>query len=308
MYESVFIALKTTLSMFAYAVPGYYLTKSKKISENTIASFAILLVYICAPFQILDTMTSVDRSPYNTKYLFIMLGMSFFFMSVMLAAAYFVLRNKQHETRYRICTIATALGNCGFMGIPLLRALLPEYPEACTFASMYFISMNTIMWTVASSIIAHDPEYIKPQKILLNPSTFAMAFGLAIYLGRIPLAPEVRTVIETLSKMSTPLCMLILGMRLGVVPLLPIFTDKLQYIAVGCKLFIFPLLTLGLCKLLPLDPNFVRGLYIICCVPVGNVVLSFSEMLGEGQDTAANVVLLSTILSTITIPIMLLLV
>ena len=38
------------------------------------------------------------------------------------------------------------------------------------------------------------------------------------------------------------------------------------------------------------------------------LVLSFAELLGEGQDTAANIVLLSTLLSMLTIPLMLLIV
>ena len=50
------------------------------------------------------------------------------------------------------------------------------------------------------------------------------------------------------------------------------------------------------------------GIYIICCAPTGNMVLSFAELLGEGQDTAANVVLLSTLLSMLTIPLMLMLI
>ncbi len=55
-----------------------------------------------------------------------------------------------------------------------------------------------------------------------------------------------------------------------------------------------------------MERQYVQTIYIICCVPVGNLVLSFSEVLGEGQDVAANVVLLSTFLSMVTIPLMLL--
>jgi predicted permease len=40
--------------------------------------------------------------------------------------------------------------------------------------------------------------------------------------------------------------------------------------------------------------------------PVASVVLNFSEMLGQGQKTAANLVLLGTGLSAITIPLMVL--
>jgi predicted permease len=35
-------------------------------------------------------------------------------------------------------------------------------------------------------------------------------------------------------------------------------------------------------------------------------VLNFAEMLGEGQETAANLVLLSTLFSALTIPVMVL--
>ena len=68
------------------------------------------------------------------------------------------------------------------------------------------------------------------------------------------------------------------------------------------------LIVLSVLSLMPLERDFVRGVYVLCCVPVGNLVLSFAEMLGEGQDVAANVVLLSTILSMVTIPLMLLIV
>jgi predicted permease len=46
---------------------------------------------------------------------------------------------------------------------------------------------------------------------------------------------------------------------------------------------------------------------MVAC-PVASVVLNFAEMLGEGQETAANLMLLGTSLSVLTIPVMVLLV
>ena len=74
------------------------------------------------------------------------------------------------------------------------------------------------------------------------------------------------------------------------------------------KLIVFPLLALAVCSILPLEREYAVGIYILGCAPVGNMVLSFAELLGEGQDTAANVVLLSTLLSMVTIPLMLILI
>ena len=173
---------------------------------------------------------------------------------------------------------------------------------------MFFMAMNILMWTLVSFIITRDRRYISLKKVFVNPSVIAMGVALVLFFGRIRITGQISDMVTTLSRMSTVLCMLILGMRLAVVPFKPIFTSKLQYMAVALKLFVFPLFALAVCSLLPVERNFVLSIYIICCAPTGNLVLSFAEILGEGQDTAANVVLLSTLLSMITIPLMLLIV
>jgi predicted permease len=164
------------------------------------------------------------------------------------------------------------------------------------------------MWTMVSFIITRDKKFISIKKIALNPSVVAMYIALVLFFSRIKLTGQVADMVTLLSKMCTPLCMLILGMRLALVPIKPMFTSGVQYAALILKLIVFPLVTLAICSLLPVEREFVIGLYILGCAPVGNMVLSFAELLGEGQDTAANVVLLSTLLSMLTIPVMLLII
>ena len=57
------------------------------------------------------------------------------------------------------------MGNCGFMGIPLLEALLPGYPQAVAFAAMFFMAYNILMWTMVSFMITRDRHYISIKKI-----------------------------------------------------------------------------------------------------------------------------------------------
>jgi predicted permease len=49
-------------------------------------------------------------------------------------------------------------------------------------------------------------------------------------------------------------------------------------------------------------------MYILACCPVAVVALNFAEMLGGGQKETANTVLLGTLGSIATLPLMLLLV
>lgn len=302
------VTLITVAIMLLYAIPGYLLVKSRLIPKESIPSFATLLLYLLSPFQTLYAMQQIEYSPYMLKYLGIALALGIVLMGGSLTLIYFLTRKKQQLVPYRICTAAAVMGNCGFMGIPLLEALLPHYPQAVGFTSMFFVSYNVLMWTLVSFIITRDKRYISAKKIVLNPSVIAMFFALILFFSRVRLTGQIGDMVSLLSKMSTPVCMLILGMRFALVPVKPMFTSPLQYVAVAVKLVIFPLIALAICSVLPVERDFAIGMYIICCAPTGNMVLSFAELLGEGQDTAANVVLLSTLLSVLTIPLMLLIV
>jgi len=302
------VTLTTVVIMFLYAVPGYLMMKTRLLKPDAIAPTVTILLYLCSPFQTIYTMQQIEYSPQTLGELGIMAALTLGLMGLMLSAVYFVLRKKQQNVIYRICTAASACGNVGFIGIPLLQALLPDYPRAVAFSSVFSVTMNILMWTVVSFIITRDRKYMSARKIFINPMSLSMVAALILYFGRVRFSGQLDGMISLVGRMATPLCMLILGMRLALMPVKPIFTRPIQYLAIGLKMIVFPLAALGVCRLIGLDQNFTRCVYILCCVPVASVVLSFAEMLGEGQDTAANVMLLSTILSMATIPVMALIV
>ena len=302
------VTLTTVAIMLLYTVPGYLLMKKGLVNKGSITTLATILLYVCSPMQVIYCIQQVEFSAYMLKYMVISLVLGLALMGGMMLILFLLTRKKQADITYRICTVAAAMGNCGFMGVPLLEALMPEYPQAMGFAAMFFVSYNILMWTLVSFIITRDKKYISIKKILLNPSVIAMAFGMLLFFARIRITGQLGDVVTLLNKMCTPICMLILGMRLALVPLKPIFSQPLQYASVAIKLVVFPLFALALMSLMPFERNYIIGNYILCAAPVGNMVLSFAELLGEGQDTAANVVILSTLLSLLSIPLMMLIV
>lgn len=302
------ITLTTVVVMLLYCIPGYLLVKFKKVPQAAIPHFATFLVYVCTPFQIVYAMQQVTYSPYMARYMAISLALAILLSAIMLGLTWLIFRKRLDQAPYRICVCASGLGNVGFMGLPLLQALMPEYPQIQSFASMFFLSLNIIMWSFGSWVMTGDRRYMSVKKAFVNPAGIAVAVGLILFFGRITLPGQWGGMVELIGRMATPVCMLILGMRLSLVPVRPMFTSPIQYLTVLLKLVAFPLLTLAILSPLPLERNFVRGVYVMACTPVANLVLSFSEMLGEGQDVAANVVLLSTLLSMATIPLMLLLI
>ena len=306
---SFFAALTTVGVMLFYAVPGFLLVKSKLIGSDGISNFAKLLMYVCSPMLVIYSFINVEFS----FALVGKMGIAFVFaMSIMLLFVIlfsFVFKKKKDEdAKYRIYTLATVFPNCAFMGVPILQAVLPQYPEALAFSVMFSMALNISAWTVGSFVITGDKKYIRPRKVFLNPQIFAMVVAIPLFIFGVELPTQLDGMITLLGKMSTPLCMLIMGMRLATTPVKGIFLKPMQYLIIGIKQLLLPLIVFGILLLLPLDKNMENTMYIIFACPVASVILSFAEMLGQGQRDAANMVLLGTSLSALTIPIMCLLI
>lgn len=301
------ITLIAVAVLLAATVPGYFLIKKKVLSEECIPGFSKVLVYICQPCLAVYTFKSAEYSPERLVDVGIFAILAALVPSVMLGGAYLILRKRcEREVIYRVITIACAFGNCAFFGIPIIEALFaPEVAkEVILYTTVYSVMMNITGWTVGSAIIARDTRYISIKKILVNPATIGMAVALLLYIPEIPIQKDLFSMIASGAKMATPLSMLVMGMRLATMRLGSLFTDYRKYLTVAAKQLLMPFIAFLAVWLLPIDPTLGSVFFVISACPVAAVVLSYSEMVGEGQKDAAALLLLGTLLSVVTLPIM----
>ena len=308
MLTTFLIALGVVSTMLLYAMPGFILIKTKIVKKDQISAFAKLLMYVCSPCLVFNSLTRNEFSVSLVKEMLI--GFVFIFLAFLLGllAFRFIFKRKSNDVKYRIYNLATTLANCAFMGVPVLEALFPDYPQAIAFSAMASMALNILGWSVASYIISQDKKYISVKKILLNPAVIALFVAIPFFVFKIQIPDLINNMIVLLAKMSTPLCMLIMGMRLACVSPKKVFLVPAQYLIVAIKQIIFPLVSFLILLLIPLDERMKASIYILMACPVASVVLSFSEMIGEGQEQASSLVLLGTLLSAITIPVMTLLI
>lgn len=303
---SFFITLTSVAIMLCYAIPGFIFVKSKKVSPDAIPAFANVLMYLCSPCLTIYSFTKADFTYSLVKDIIILFVCSIIVQIAILAFFYILLRKKIENVKYRIYIIATTLGNCAFMGVPLLEAVMPDYSEAIIMSVVFYVGMNLIGWTLASAIITNDMKYVSVKKALFNPVILSLLIAIPLFVTHTKLPLQVNGIITLVGRMSTPMCMLIMGMRLATVELKSLFTDVFQYATVFIKQIIMPFIGLGLICLFPVSSDLKRTMFILCATPIASVVLNFAEMLGTGQKVAANLVLLGTLLSVITIPLMML--
>lgn len=293
--------------MLAYAVPGFLLLKTKAVKADAISAFAKLLVYACAPALSLYSFSRATYTPELNGMMWICFATSFGLILLFFLLFRLGLIKLKEDVRWRVFNVSVALGNVGFFGIPLLEHCLPDHPEVLIFSEVMSLAMNMIAWTLGLSLVSGDAKYMKPLKIITVPSFLAMLVAYPMFLNGWSFPPQIESAIELLGRMSTPLCMVIMGMRLATVSIKELVTDWRSLLASLIKLTVFPLAMLGVMLMLPVEPFVRAAMFLVACCPSATVMLSLCEIINHGQKSAANTVLISTLLSVITIPLMILL-
>ena len=302
------IALIAVAVLLLATVPGYIMMKRKMLDESCIAGFSKVLLFVCQPCLSVYTFTSATISTEKLIDMGIFAALTVAIFLIVLGGAFFLLRGKYDEPIYRIVTIATTFANCAFFGIPIIEALLPyAASELLIYTTVFAVVMNVIGWTLGAAIISRNAEYISVKKIFLNPAIIGLAVAFVIYAFSIPIEGDLESMIVTTGRMSTPLSMLIMGMRLATMKIRSLFTDLRVYLTIAVKQIVMPLVGFGLVYFLPISSDVKQTFFIICACPVASVVLNFAEIVGSGQREAAKMLLLGTILSIATLPPMMLL-
>ena len=307
--STLLVSLIAVGVLLLVAVPGFILMKRKMLSEACIPGFSKVLLFVCQPCLAVYTFMQLEFSLEMLKNLGIFALLIAAIHAIMLSGSYLVLRKKYVQSVYRIITIGTTFGNCAFFGIPIIEALMPEVAsEVIVYTTVYAVVMNILGWTVGSAIISGDSKYISVKKIFLNPATIGLVVALLFYVLGVDLGTEVSSMIQVTGKSATPISMVVMGMRLATMDLKRVFADVRIYLAILVKQIVMPLITFGIIMLLPfVDLNLRMVLFITTACPAASIVLNFAEIVGEGQDSAANLVLVSTILSILTLPLAMLL-
>ena len=173
-----------------------------------------------------------------------------------------------------------------------------------------------------------------PLKAIYHPVTIAAALGLCFFLlqnlipalknflpdvalaqGKLTVANCVpRIVVEALTMLKglvAPLSMVVIGLRLADMSFKGMLKDKYMYLFLALRHIILPLAVIGVVKLvgllLPLAPEVGMVTVILASAPAATSATMFAEMYDCDANYVSRIVTVSTLLSIVTMPLMLLL-
>lgn len=211
----------------------------------------------------------------------------------------------------KIYTYGLAFANFGFMGIPIVSALFPQY-------EMYYIIFTLPLWTfiyvwgVPSLLMGKEGGSVKDKlKALVNPMFIALLIGAVIGISGLKLPDFVVSAVNTCGSCMSPLAMIITGMTFANMNVRKVLSDKSIYFISVIRLVILPLLFGGIylltTKLLSLDVPEYFFICMLCAqaMPLGLNTVVVPAAYGKDTSVAAGMALISHAISIITIPIIL---
>lgn len=298
------VAFSNVLVTLFYILPGFIICKIKKASADHLPTLSGVLIYGCGPCMTVSAFLALDFSLRELANMGLFFVASLLLQAAFMALLFLIFCRGNGEMKYRILALGSVLGNVGFFGLPIVKALLPENPEVMCYAAVYVISMNILVFTVGVFFLTGKKESMTLRAAILNPTMLGFSIGLVLYiLGANRFMPSLLTdSIGLLGNMTTPLCMIILGIRLATVPLKRLFTRPVVYLTCVGKLLLFPLFCYAAVMFLPLAPSFKASMLILSATPCASIIFNMAEIHRSETELSANCVLVSTLICFLTIP------
>jgi malate permease and related proteins len=198
----------------------------------------------------------------------------------------------------------TIFSNCGFMGYPIIESVYGK--EGVFYAAIFNIPFNILIWTIGVALFTNRKDLKNIKSIILNPGIVSVAIGLVFFVFSIKLPVPIYNTLDLVGRITTPLSMIVIGAMLGEISLKEIFIGKELYYASFIRLIVVPLAGLAIFKYFGVEGMLLGIPVLILAMPGAANTALIAEKYGSNSIFASRAVFLTTVLSLLTIPLVIL--
>lgn len=290
--------------MFIIMSIGILCYRKKMISENTGAELSKFLLMIVNPCVILSAF-QIEYKPELASGLVISLILAIISNTLGVIIATLFIRKNPERKEYIVERFAVVFSNCGFMGIPLIQAVVGDI--GVFYASTYVAVFNLFTWTYGVSIMKGKMSLKDIIKVLISAPIISIVVGIAIFLFSIKLPVIIAKPIEFISALNTPLAMIVTGIYLARTNIKNALKNVRIFIVSALRLLIVPAVMLAIFVFIDASNELFAALLIANMIatacPTASSTLMMSRMFERNAEYASMIITVSTLLSIITIPV-----
>jgi malate permease and related proteins len=297
--------LQAVIPVFAIAAVGLFIRKLNWLTEEADQSLVRVTVNLLMPCLILDSaLGNPALAQFGNLLLAPALGIATVAVGIVLAYYARPLHGISDGRQRRTYAVAVGMHNYGYVPLPLALLLFDKQTAGVLF--LHVVGVEVAMWTMGVLVISGSSSRFDWRKIINGP---LIAIILALLLNALGWNSRVPTVVNTtmhwLGQCSIPMALILIG---------AIMADHLKEFhsshgwrviasSVLLRLAVLPLLFLLAARYLPTTLELKRVLVLEAAMPAAVFPIVLSKHYGGDPPTAMRVVLGTTVVGLITIPL-----
>ena len=300
------ILLKQMLVLFIMMLVGVYCRKCGIFNDEANKRISSLVVNVANPALILSSSINQEAVIEGMEFVKTFILAWGMFAVVMIVAHFIPKIIRADVSEYGTYKTMTIFSNIGFMGFPVIDALYGS--EALLYATMFLIPFNVLIYTYGISVMkmrtSGDARSTGFQlRKILNVGVISCAVALVIYLTKLPMPVVVENAVDSISGLTAPLSMMVIGDSLTKINLKKLFCNGRMLVFSGIKLLLIPIVGVSLIKLMGLNPLLTGVCMIMLATPVGSMNAMLAQEYGGDYELASQGVTITTLLAVVTMPL-----
>ncbi len=291
------------LIIFILMGVGFVCSKAKLIDEKGTRQMTDILLMIVMPCVLIKAYQK-EFSPELIMGLLLAALFALIIHVVGIVISTLVFK-KEESLKYRVSIFSSVYSNCGFMAIPLLSAAVGA--DGVFYGSAYLAVFTIITWTHGICLYSGSLKEISIKRILKNPGIIGTVIAIILFVTGIKLPYVIGESVSYIAGLNTPLAMLVTGAYLTKVDFKKALNNASIYVVSLLRLVVIPIIAVIIARLAGIEPLIAKSVLISAACPTAAIAALFATKYNLDSTYAAEAVSVTTVLSVITIPLVLLL-
>ena len=300
------LLMQQIVQLFLMIFMGYLIVKTGLVRDDDSKVLSKIILYLIVPCVIINAF-QVNYTTDTVKGLLIAFAASVM-TQVILLVVISVAGKLLHLNEVEVASVYYS--NSGNLIVPIVTFILGQewVLYGCVFMSVQLV----FLWTHCKKIISREASY-DWKKIILNINMISIFIGVILFFTKIRLPEIIGNTLASVGTMIGPASMIVTGMLFAGMNLKQIFANKRVYFITFLRLIAVPLIALVLIKLSNLasfsaDGNKIMLIVFLAIItPSASTVTQMCQVYGNDSKYASAINVMTTLLSIITMPVMVML-
>lgn len=296
------------LGIFAIIVVGYIATKTNIITKESESSMVNLLILITTPCMAFSSIVSkeLDSSISEKVILVLLVSLAYFIIMPILVLPLGKIFTHTPKEDVGVLMAIMVAANAGFMGFPITKAIFGDHfffliVVQNIILNIYLFGIAVLQMNYGSESKFDIKSIIKS---VMNPCVVVSLIAMVILFTGIKMPEPVMDITGMLGNVTTPLSMIIVGMRLANSKFDSVLKNRDLIIASLFNVLIAPLCAFLMVNWLPFLTDDVKLLIIwASAFPCAVIIAGLAAKEGRNATLVSEGIALTTLLSLITLPI-----